>query len=136
MGLLLFVLLVGSALAELTIGDYTLIDSKRISRVVYEYTYQAQIANNDAAVLNVVAQANSSSEHTTIVDGELVFGYVPAGATVTSTDTFTIRQDRRYPFDQSAVSWDIQSTEMKPPGIYYKYDGLGRITKIERIPSQ
>jgi hypothetical protein len=136
MGLLLSVIFVGPAFAELTIGEYTLVDSKRVSRVVYEYTFQVQVSNDGAPVLNVVAQASSSSEHTTIVEGELVFGYVPAGTTVASTDTLTLRQDRRYPFDQSAVSWNIQSTDMKPPGIYYKYDALGRIIKIERIPSQ
>jgi hypothetical protein len=136
MGLLLSVIFVGPAFGELTIGDYTLIDSKRVSRVVYEYTFQAQVSNDGAAASNVVAQASSSSEHTIIVDGELAFGDVPAGATVTSSDTFTLRQDRRYPFDQSAVSWNTQSTDMKPAGIYYKYDELGRITRIERIPSK
>jgi hypothetical protein len=67
--------------------------------------------------------------------GQLAFGNVPAGATVTSTVTFAIRHNRRYPMDWSAVSWDILPL-IGRPGIYYKYDELGRITKIQRIPSQ
>lgn len=135
LGFLLLILWAGPALAELTIGGYTLVDSHRVSRAEYEYTYRAQVTNDDAAIPNVIARASSSDSHTIIIEGQLVFGNVPAGGTLTSTDTFTIRHDRRFPMDWSAVSWEFQPLNDNP-GIYYKYDKLGRIIEIQRIPAQ
>lgn len=35
---------------------------------------------------------------------------MPAGATVTSSDTFTIRQDRTVPFNPANLQWSITGT--------------------------
>jgi RHS repeat-associated protein len=95
--------------SNLTIGNYVKLSEKRISRTVYEYTYQASITNSGPDVLNVVATAASNSPHTTIVDNNntLSFGNVPAGATVGSSDTFSFRQDRLYAFSWSNLTWNI-----------------------------
>ena len=92
---------------DLTIGDYTLISKQRVSRTEYEYTYKANITNIGTDVQNVTATLNSNSPHTTVVDGILNFSDVVSGSTVTGTDTFTICQNRRYPFDWSNLAWDI-----------------------------
>lgn len=101
--------LAGQAYADdLTISNYTLISKQRVSRTEYNYTYKADISNYGADAKNVTAALSSNSTHTIIVDGSLTFGDVDGGTTVTSSDTFTIRQNRIYPFDPSALEWDIQ----------------------------
>jgi len=98
----ILVLFVGSASAELVIDQsYQLISSARVDRTSYDYTYQVSITN-------VTATVTSSSSNTTIIDGGVGFGNVGAGETVAGTDTFTIRQNRRYAFDPSALSWEVQ----------------------------
>lgn len=96
-----------SQTTDLTIGNYAKISERRITRTVYEYTYRADVTNSGPAVLNVAATATSTSPYTTIIDNTLSFGDVPAGATVTSSDTFTFRHDRSYAFSWSNLSWNI-----------------------------
>jgi hypothetical protein len=104
----LLLLSAGLATAQdLSVGNYVLISKKRVSRVEYEYTYSADIINNGPLTPNVTATLTSTSAHTSVVDGSLTFGDVPAGATVTSSDTFVIKQNRLYPFDPSALLWDV-----------------------------
>ena len=211
-GMIVF-LIVNTAWADLTIGNYTLVGSKRVGRVEYEYTYQAQVTNDGEAVKNVTAQLTINSAYTTVIEGHLEFDDVAAGATADSVDTFIVKHDRTYPFDWSALVWEIQSestaptvslsadpqtvkfgesttlswqatnaetlsiepgigevglnasisvtvyakttyiitatglgktatdsvevdvTDIPPPGIYYKYDELGRMKRIIRIPA-
>lgn len=107
----LLVLSSGLAFAqELTIGNYILLDSTRVDRTLYEYTYTAEIINAGPAVQNVTATLASISPNTTVIDGELDFGDIESDATVTSRDTFTIRQNRRYPINWSDLTWDIDYT--------------------------
>jgi len=95
--------------------NYHLISKQRVSRTEYNYTYQADITNTGSDVQNVTATLTSNSPHTTVVDGAISFGDVSSGATVTSMDTFTIRQDRRYPLDSSSLIWDIQYEQIVGP---------------------
>jgi hypothetical protein len=96
--------------AELVIDqNCQLVSSTRVGRTLIEYTYNVNITNNGSDAQDVTASVSSSSPYTVVVDGAVNFGDVPAGETVTGTDTFTIRQDRRYPFDPEALIWDIQS---------------------------
>ena len=102
---------------DLTLDNYSLISKSRVSRTDFEYTYHADITNTGFAVENVRATLSSSSPHTIVVDADLSFGSVGAGTTVSSADTFTIRQDRRYPFTWSNVSWDIAFDVPTPVGV-------------------
>jgi hypothetical protein len=97
------------AAGNLTLGNYTLVASRRLSSTVYEYDYRAQVTNSGPAVTNVMVDLNASTLPTgiTAVEGHLIFGAVGANATVTSSDTFTVRHDRRYPFNVSALVWTI-----------------------------
>lgn len=92
----------------LTIGNYRLVGSLvRQTLYEYDYTYTADITNTGAAVVDVIATLTSNSPYTKVIDGSLTFGEIPASTAKTSTDTFTIRQDRRYPFDAAAFVWEI-----------------------------
>jgi len=98
---------------QFTISNYTLVNEKRITRTVWEFVYKAQITNTGPNALNVTAALTSNSSRTTVVEGSLNFGSVASGSTVTSTDTFTIRHDRAYPFSTDALVWQI-SFEVEP----------------------
>ncbi len=130
----ILILFVGSASAELVIDQsYQLINSARVDRTSYDYTYQVNITNNGTVVQNVTATVTSSSSNTTIIDGGVSFGSVGAGETVTGTDTFTIRQNRRYAFDPSALSWEVQfpaqvDIETSPFDIALTPGGVGNIS--------
>ena len=99
-----------TSIAELTVGNYTLISSKRVTRTEYEYTYRATVTNSGQDAKNVTAEATSASQHTTILEGTLEFGDVAAGTTVTSIDTMIIKHNRSYPLDWSTLHWEIVET--------------------------
>ena len=109
------VLFLGSASAELIVdSNYELVDKSRASRTEYDYTYQANITNSGPTIeVNVTATLSSSSENTTIIDGDVSFGNVAAGGTVSGADPFTIRQDRSYPFDPASLLWEVTSEKLR-----------------------
>ena len=90
---------------------YILVRSDRINRTVFDYTYRAKITNRGPAdYLGVSATLTSRSSRTIVVDGSLTFGDIAAGSTVTSSDTFTIRQDRHDPLNPAHLVWQIAGT--------------------------
>lgn len=104
------------AAPELTVGDYQLVSSARISRTVSEYTYKAAVINTGSDALDVSATLNINAPGVTVLDGELSFGDVGAGATVSSADTFTIRHDRVYAYNESLLEWTTRATQpLAPP---------------------
>lgn len=118
------------AAPELAIGDYQLVSSARISRTVSEYTYKAAVINTGSDALNVSATLNINAPGVTVLDGELSFGDVGAGATVSSGDTFTIRHDRVYAYNESLLEWTTRSTQpLAPPSDPLVIDlGNGELT--------
>lgn len=101
---------------QFSIAGYHLQGSTRVSAYQYDYTYALDLANSGAANSNVVGSATSSSSSTLINSGPVSFGSVPASTTVSNASTFTLRQDRRYPFDLSAISWTFQTAPTLPAG--------------------
>ena len=99
---------------DIQIDHYKLISSKRLSRTIYGNTYKADVRNGSDADLNIAASLSSTSTSIVVADGSLSFGDVPAGATVQSNDTFSLRVDRRKPFDLSALQWSPQTTPLPP----------------------
>ena len=90
-----------------TIGNYQVVNSARVGRLEDEFTLKADLTNSGAAANNVLCVVTSTSPDTTITRGSLLFPSVGAGATQTSTDTFTIRQRRVTSFDPSVLSWQF-----------------------------
>ncbi len=115
--------------------DYELISSKRITRVIFEYTYKAKIANaglND--VSGASAQVRSLSNNTKIIGDTITFGKIPGGTTVTSNDTFTLTQDRTFPFNPTDLVWAISPdiTVMTPQQRIQSLEDQGALPKLER----
>ncbi len=82
----------------LSAGSITLVGSVRVSRTVFDYTYTARATNGTGEALqNVTAIVTSDAPTTVVTDSTLAFGGLAAGVSATSSDTFTIRQDRVAP---------------------------------------
>jgi hypothetical protein len=96
------------------IANYTIVSSTPISGTVYEYTYTADVTNWTASDLHIAATLTSTAASTIVVDRDIDFGDVAQGATIHSTNTFTIRQDRSQPFDSKALAWAMQTTALAP----------------------
>lgn len=106
---LLVSLLTGrAAVLNLTIGSYQLVSSTRATRTEFDYVYKASVTNPGTIdVVHVTATLTSKSPTTTLIDGSLTCGDVPAVKTVVCTDTFTIRQDRSVTFDPADLVWKL-----------------------------
>ena len=100
--------------ADLTVGSYTLVSSKRLSATDFELVYKAQVTNTGPALRGVVGTVVSTNAATVIVEGTLSFGDVAAGGTATSVDTTTFRHNRSQPFDPSKLVWTITGTPASP----------------------
>ena len=101
-----------AAAQQFVIGAYHLQSSVRSSLYDYDYTYTVSLMNTEPAADGVVGMVSSSSQNTTVLSGTVNFGTVPANSSVTSTGTFTIRQDRRYAFEPSSLVWSFASSGM------------------------
>jgi len=85
-------------LAGVTVGTPALIDRRRVTRTVFEYTYAIAITNGGSQRwIDVVGTVRSATPTTAVIDGDVAFGEVAAGAVASSVDTFSIRQDRLVP---------------------------------------
>ncbi len=102
------------AAEDFAIGDYTLISSTSISPSVSEDTYKAYVSNWSDADATVTASLGSTAAHITVLEGRSSFGEVAVGASVESSDTFTVRHDHSKPFDDAALIWAIQATSLPP----------------------
>jgi arylsulfate sulfotransferase len=92
---------------QFAVGAYHLQNSVRSSLTQYDYTYTVDLSDSGAAAQNVVGTVVSFSPNTLVLKGSVNFGTVPANTTITSTDTFTIRQDRRFGFDPASLNWNF-----------------------------
>ncbi|MGI9335711.1 MAG: PKD domain-containing protein, partial [Gammaproteobacteria bacterium] len=93
------------AAQQLVVGERTLISERIVGRTLREYTYRLDVVNTGGAVDNVTATVTSASPNTVIIDADLDFGNVAAGERASSIDTFTLRQDRMFPFDPGALEY-------------------------------
>ena len=105
------------ARAEVVPGTMELVDKTRIGRTDFQYTYRLNATNNGGDISNVRATVTSSSPHTVILDGGLQFADMAAGASAASLDTFSFKQNRRYPFDPSALTFSFSFQDVPPPDL-------------------
>ncbi|NOZ54688.1 MAG: hypothetical protein GXP08_16390 [Gammaproteobacteria bacterium] len=97
------------------VGSSTLQDKKRVGRVLFEYTY-VEVTNSGGRLEGVKATISSTSPYTNVIQGAVDFGNIAAGATVTSLDTYTIRQDRTVPFDPTLLIFEFTSLPIADAG--------------------
>jgi hypothetical protein len=95
----------------LPICNLVLVSSTRVGLLEFEYSFLVDLTNLGPDLQGVNATVTSTAAGTTILDGKVIFGPVPSGGTVTSQDTFTIRQDRRIIFDPSTLHWNPQPVQ-------------------------
>jgi hypothetical protein len=93
-------------LTGFTIGSYRLQSSYQYSEYEYDYTFTTTATNSNTTPYSSVLGTVTSSSSTTVVRaGTVEFGSVAAVSTAAGLTTFTIRQDRRYPFDPTSLTW-------------------------------
>ncbi len=98
----------------LSIGNYQVISRTRVGRVEDEFTIKANLTNTGAAITGITANATASSTATSLSKATLNFGAVAVGATVLSSDTFKIIQDRTKTFDPTVLQWAFASQPSAP----------------------
>jgi PKD repeat protein len=104
----------GSWAADLTVGNYSLISSKRVSATEFDYVFKVQVTNTGPGLRNVVGTVASTNPATVVLEGSLSFGDVASGATVTSVNTATFRHNRAQPFDVNKLVWTVSGTPAAP----------------------
>ena len=93
--------------AVLLTCNLTMVASKQVSTREFDYTFRVDLTNRGDSVSGVAGVITSSTPNTRFMRGSVTFGPIPQGGTVTSLDTFTIRQDRRFQFDASKLNWTL-----------------------------
>lgn len=84
-----------------------LVSSVRSGRTSMDYTYRINVRNDATPLSAALATVRSTAAATTVLDGTVSLGDLAAGATLLSTDTFTIRQDRTAAFNPASLSWSV-----------------------------
>ncbi|GGW96867.1 hypothetical protein GCM10007391_33680 [Alteromonas halophila] len=120
----LSMLLAIPAMADIEVDELEQTDSRRISRFVFEYEYLVHITNTDGDVENVTAVITSTDPNTTIVQGEMSFPDLSAGASAVSTTTFILQHNRRFPFNPDALEYDFSFDDVVVVGTDNDGDGV------------
>jgi sugar lactone lactonase YvrE len=94
------------AATTLSISDYVLISKRKVSQGEFEYAYRAAVTNSGAAAAyDVKAKGESLNPAIKLHDRELKFQNVPAGGSVLSRDTFTVRKAENTVFSPADLTW-------------------------------
>ena len=105
--LLLALLAPSWAWAAAQVTGQQLVSSARAGRTTFDYTYRITVLNGTPALSAAQASVTSSVASTQVVKGSVLLGNLAAGASSTSTDTFTIRQDRTVAFNPASLVWTV-----------------------------
>ena len=100
--------------ASLTVTYKTLFEAPASSSTT-EYVAQATVTNSGSAVSALSATISSSASTTVIRSGEVNFGSVGAGATVSSTNTFVFIQSNSVQFNPSVLKIKFSNTAFAVP---------------------
>ena len=97
-------------------NNFTLVNSRRVTRTVSEYTIRALAQNTSVTQLdNVKASLVSVPSSITIVDGNLDFGSIAGNSSMLSSDEFTIQINLRQAFSLADLVWQIEGDLPLPP---------------------
>jgi beta-lactam-binding protein with PASTA domain/subtilisin family serine protease len=99
-----------SAWGQASVTGINQASSTRVGRTTFNYTYTINVTNGAPGLSNAVATVTSSAAATTIVQGSVALGTLAAGASVTSTNTFTLQQDRTVAFNPASLTWTVTGT--------------------------
>lgn len=100
--------------ATLKIGDYVLISKRKASKNQYDYAYQATVTNSGTVGSHdVKAKAESLNPAIKLQNPNLKFGDVPAGRSMVSRDTFTLRKTENTVFKPGDLKWQFNQ-ELSP----------------------
>lgn len=104
--LYLCVLGVQPVAAKPTIEGFDLVNSVRISRAVFDYSYRVRIQGDAYTYTGVVVTVMTKKpiSGTTVTKSTVSVDKLDAGAFIFTSDTFTVRQDRTVAFDPSNIS--------------------------------
>ncbi len=114
LGVMGSLLCAGAAHAAATVTGTQLVGTQRVDRTVYDYTYRIVVSNGTPALAAATATVRSNAAATQVIKGTVTLGDVAAGATVTSSDTFTIRQERSVTFNPALLVWTVASAAASP----------------------
>jgi hypothetical protein len=92
---------------QLSITNYVITTSTRVSLDVWQYTYSATLLNQGPALTSAIATLSVSVPNITLVAGENVlhFGPVAANGQVAAKNTFTINVNRTVAFQLTDLQW-------------------------------
>lgn len=93
--------------SKFAVCNFTQVSNVKVSTYQYDIVFTSQMTNLGPYVSGATATLVSTSPNTIVREGTLLFGPMAPGATVNSLDTFTIRQDRRYPFSPTSLIWTV-----------------------------
>lgn len=122
---------VSVAAESLVVDNYQLISKTQVASSTnkgndeYEYVYHADLNNNgaSASVYDARATVSSTLPQINVIQGNLTFGLVLNGKTITSLDTFTIRAKNSFDTrlagndnNPSLLVWNVTAkTDTGPP---------------------
>lgn len=98
-----------SSSPDLVVHGYVLERNVRLSRTLSEYTYGAAVRNQGDPARHVRARLTTTAPGLTVLDGRLGFGDVATATARSACDTFTVRHDRNFAFDESAFVWNVEA---------------------------
>lgn len=93
-----------------TVVGLTKVSETRVGRTTFDYVFRVSIANAGAERTSVEARLTGTGPGTMVVDGLVTAAVIGAGATVTPTDTITLRHDRSVAFDAARLAWSVAGT--------------------------
>jgi hypothetical protein len=93
--------------AAATVVGQTLISSVRSGRTTFDYTYELVVSNAQPALNSAMIAVTSRAPSTIVLKNSVMVPAIAAGATITTTDTIVIRQDRLVQFSWSSISFTV-----------------------------
>jgi hypothetical protein len=107
-----------------TVKQLSLVNEARVGRTIFDLTYRVTFQNDAVARSAVSATLKGAGQGTSIIDGVSVLGDLAPSASVTPTDTITVRHNRQYPFNPSALVFEYTAS----------VPDVGRIVAVPPLP--
>ena len=104
-------------LTSITVTDYELQSSRRVSRTDFEYTYRVAVRNDgDTQVDNLTAEVVSNLDATRLgAVSSFTFDTLGPGAEGVAEQELTFTQDRRVLFDPATLLWSFEGDPAGAP---------------------